>query len=357
MPQPRAIRLETTSHGSSIPSFSDATCDRLARIVLDATSLDSKRGTPQHLTEAYQAVIESDEVFGTWDQQSSLDAELAESPVVTLARRLVQFRSWATGSQAAGPACATSAAAQRLLDTASLAVRLQALESNFARELAAQKQQAIYNFAYGLSHELNNPLANIATRAGVLAHGEPNKQRAAMLSAIVDNAMRGSEMLGDLMLVARPPTLNLASSSVEEFIDSIVHRASPWAESRGVTIAAEHGFAGNAHFDSTAMGEALWALVRNGIEAMFEGGLLTIASSVLHRPGRVCVIEVLDEGAGLTAAGLANCFDPYYSGREAGRGLGLGLSKAQRIVDLHSGRVTLSNRAVAGCMARIEFPS
>jgi signal transduction histidine kinase len=84
---------------------------------------------------------------------------------------------------------------------------------------------------------------------------------------------------------------------------------------------------------------------------MLDGGTVHVSVSDQHDE-KVC-IEVADQGSGMSQAALEHCFDPYYSGREAGRGLGLGLSKAQRIVALHRGELTLSNRPGGGAVARI----
>ncbi len=76
---------------------------------------------------------------------------------------------------------------------------------DFERRLEEEKLAALVELAYGASHEINNPLANIATRAQVLLREEPHPERRRMLSAIHAQAMRAHEMIADLMLFARPP--------------------------------------------------------------------------------------------------------------------------------------------------------
>src|SRR5216110_4006107 len=79
--------------------------------------------------------------------------------------------------------------------------------SDFASTVEAAKLQALYNFAYGLSHEINNPLANIATRAQTLLVDEKDADRRRKLATIVQQAFKAHEMIADLMLFARPPTM------------------------------------------------------------------------------------------------------------------------------------------------------
>lgn len=343
-------------HASVEPprSFSDATCDRLGRLALRGAALADSHTDPRGLSAELRCIQQADPAFARWQRGNFSDAGCS---IHQVARRLVEDRSWLDQERGA------SDAAQRLLETASVIVRLQDLEVNFSRELDARKQEALYNFAYGLSHELNNPLANIATRAGVLAQDESSQQRLNLLRAIIDNAMRGCEMLGDLMLLARPPAITKTPTVLRELVDALAERTRLWIVGRTIELRVEQGFEGQLAIDPEAFSEALWGLIRNGIEAMPGGGRLTICTSQQkHTPDAPdsqawCTIEISDEGAGLSAAALDHCFDPYYSGREAGRGLGLGLSKAQRLIDLHDGRLSIANRtAGVGCRVLVELP-
>jgi signal transduction histidine kinase len=248
-----------------------------------------------------------------------------------------------------------SASARTLQDVAALVVRLQSLERGFAAELLRQKTEALYHFAYGLSHELNNPLANIATRAGVLGRDESHPARQDLLATIVDNAMRGSEMLGDLMLIARPPKLSPTAISAKLFAEPLAQKAASWSRGRDVNLASHIDSTSHLHIDVSAMQEAVWCLIRNAIESMPDGGEVTLTVRDTQ-PERYVQMEIADRGTGLSPHAQEHCFDPYFSGREAGRGLGMGLAKAQRIVELHTGKLSLYNRPGGGCQAVIELP-
>jgi signal transduction histidine kinase len=247
-----------------------------------------------------------------------------------------------------------TAASEGLWQAVNVALRLQALEQRFAEELANRKREAIYHFAYGLSHELNNPLANIATRAGVLAHRETAVDRRQMLETIIDNAMRGSEMLGDLMLLARPPELNPQSIDLSTWFAGFIARCKEWTTKNNLSIDASSELQTQSiSFDPVAIAEAAWCLVRNAIEASSEKDSVKIR---LGLASEFLCLTICDSGAGLSAEALQSCFDPYYSGREAGRGLGLGLAKAQLIATLHGGTLKVCNRPGGGCEATLTLP-
>jgi signal transduction histidine kinase len=103
---------------------------------------------------------------------------------------------------------------------------------------------------------------------------------------------------------------------------------------------------------------AVRAVALNAIEAIGRDGRVDIlaatAGSRDESPPRVR-IDVRDNGPGISPEVRPHIFDPFFSGREAGRGLGFGLSKAWRIVTEHGGRLTVEN-ADPGALFRIELP-
>src|SRR3954465_2974652 len=94
--------------------------------------------------------------------------------------------------------------------------------TDFAAAVESAKLQALYNFAYGLSHEINNPLANIATRAQTLLAEEKDPERRRKLATIVQQAFRAHEMIADLMLFARPPALRPERVDLAKLADTVV---------------------------------------------------------------------------------------------------------------------------------------
>lgn len=231
---------------------------------------------------------------------------------------------------------------------ASAASRLRSLQSRYTADLEHSKREAIYQLAYGLSHELNNPLANITARAGVLLRSiEPPDQRL-LLEMIVESASRGSEMLGDLMLMARPPQLQVSGVDLREFGRDVHAKGSYWAGHQRVLFELDWRPTQTALLDPSLLNEIIWAILRNAIEASPAGGTVRLVASWLDN---MLQIIVEDQGKGLSELALGHCFDPFFSGREAGRGLGMGLAKAKRLAELHGGDVRIQNLAYGGCRA------
>jgi signal transduction histidine kinase len=232
------------------------------------------------------------------------------------------------------------------------------LESTFSDAIREAKRTALKQFAYGLSHEINNPLANISTRAQTLIRDEPDAARRQSLQRIVDQAMRAHEMTADLMFYAHPPTPRKTSFDLCDVLLMVVKQSAEMIEGRAIELV----IAGSARplvveADRGMMTEAVRSLVRNAIEAIGCDGRVVVDCRSESDPaiGAIAVITVCDSGPGLSDAAAEHAFDPYFSGREAGRGLGVGLCRVERIATLHGGDVSLRS-GPAGCVARVRIP-
>lgn len=321
--------------------------------ILRSTAIENDRLNLQRVTGLLSELVGCDEaageVFGerhTWEEVCRLrdfavQACLASDATAaweSLLRNILTL-----GGQAEALGC--------LRQAVHTVLQLRPLQAQFTASLESEKREVVYHFAYGLSHELNNPLANIASRAGLLLQSTSHPEQVQLLNTIVDSAMRGSEMLGDLMLTARPPKLQLALVELEELRKAFLERGQRWAGLRNVKLELIWQAAGTCQLDRSMLSEIVWSVLRNAIEASAAGSLVTIK---VERRGNVLEVQIDDEGQGLSQQALQHCFDPYFSGREAGRGLGMGLAKAKRLALLHGGDVVLGNRCGVGCRASIR---
>lgn len=211
-------------------------------------------------------------------------------------------------------------------------------------------------FAYGAGHEINNPLANIAARAQALLVDERDPERRRKLATIVDQAFRARDMIGGLMVFARPPAPRLTPTDVHDAVRPVVEAVRAVAAARGVRLeynAAPVPLVVLA--DAAQIGEALRAIVLNALEAVDEGGRVVV--EVTRDAAAGARVVVVDDGPGMDSAAVRAAFDPFYSGRDAGRGIGLGLPKAQRLVEINGGRLAVESRPSAGTRVLVDLPA
>jgi hypothetical protein len=166
--------------------------------------------------------------------------------------------------------------------------------------------------------------------------------------------MRVYEMIADMRLFARPPQPEPQRFDLAALLDRIVGDVGPQAAEQGTTV-CRTGTAEpvEVEADRAQLNIAVRAVVQNALEAV--GGAGRVEVSLRRRAGQV-EIRVADDGPGITPEERRHLFDPYYSARQAGRGLGLGLSKAWRILDLHGGRIEVDSEPGRGATLVLLLP-
>ncbi len=224
----------------------------------------------------------------------------------------------------------------------------------------AELTRAIYNLAYGLSHEINNPLANISARAQLLLARAKSDDDRKTLATIIDQSHRAHEMLAEVMLVVQPPLMVPKAFAVAEAIRASSANLSEKAKDKGIRLTFElPALPIRLYVDEQAIVEALSIGLRNAIEACQAGDSVRIYSSLdLRAEGseKRCCLCIADTGPGLSGHQIEQAFDLFYSGREAGRGLGLGLAKLKRLVVANGGELRLVSAPNAGARLELEFP-
>jgi hypothetical protein len=220
-------------------------------------------------------------------------------------------------------------------------------------ELERVKLAALAEFAAGAGHEMNNPLAVIVGRAELLLADEAEPRRRQDLQVIRAQARRVHEMIADLMLFARPPEPRCERCDLNELATRAAVAVAEVAEERQVELVRERSGPTPVEVDPSLVVLALRALMMNAIEASPGGERVEIG---VADDGAAAAVRIDDRGRGLTATEREHAFEPFYSGRSAGRGLGVGLSKAWRIAELHRGAVVLENRAGGGARAVLRLP-
>src|SRR3954453_5430143 len=229
---------------------------------------------------------------------------------------------------------------------------------DFEARLEREKLDAMKELAYGASHEINNPLANIAARAQTLLEDEEDPQRRQKLIAIHRQAMRAHEMIADLMLFARPPKLSKSQLAATDLVRKVINELSGYAREHGAQLSFKaEELQLQIMADETQLGVAVHAIVKNAIEAAGDGGVVDIAvRKSLIGDGHVAEIIVSDNGPCIPDELPRHIFEPFFSGREAGRGLGFGLSKCWRIVTEHGGQVVVHPGSGRGTQISILLP-
>lgn len=241
-----------------------------------------------------------------------------------------------------------AAADSRRRNGAALVVRLETRVDELTRavsDLSSQdgdrlrdaKLAGLAELAAGAGHEINNPLAVISSHAQRLSRTEPDADRAESLRTIIKQTQRIHALLRDMMQFARPPRPDRGRFLACEMLAAIRDEFAPVAASLDVKLDVDLPPADVwLEADAKQVRHTVGAVVRNGLEAAERGGWVRVAC------GSVAAgVEILveDSGPGLTPEAADHAFDPFFCGRSAGRGRGLGLSTAWRFARQNGGDV------------------
>jgi signal transduction histidine kinase len=243
---------------------------------------------------------------------------------------------------------------QVLKDTAEQLSRVyRELQDNFERMKRAERLYALGQLSAGLAHEIRNPLASIEGAAAVLLREPPSEdRRVEFLQIIQKECRRLNRLLTNFLNFAKPREPEFAKVHVEQILDSVLALAEH--ASRRSQIAFRKEIAGNLtdlECDSEQIAQILLNLTINAIQAMPEGGEIVFSA---HRQNGSAIIQVRDQGTGISEDNLEKIFDPFFTTKESGTGLGLPV--AHQIAVRQGGVLSAVRNPDRGMTFSLEIP-
>lgn len=209
----------------------------------------------------------------------------------------------------------------------------------------ADRLAAVGQLASGMAHEIRNPLASISGSVQLLMEAtNVSEEDRRLMGIVIKEADRLSDLLTDFLLFAHPGTPKIARVDISAVLDGLAMMAA--TDSRFAAIEIRKAYPAGVWMlaDSNLLHQALWNLLINGAEAMPEGGFLT-----LDADGGEQTIVVEDCGPGIPEQIRNKIFNPFFTTKDSGTGLGLATVHA--IVEAHGGSVGVAR----GCGGGARF--
>lgn len=227
----------------------------------------------------------------------------------------------------------------------------------------AEKLAAVGRLAAGVVHEINNPLATIAACAESLEHridegsfenSDSVEDLAEYLGLIKSEAFRCKTITTGLLDFSRVRVGERVPTDLGEVVRSAANLL--MHQKRGDNIEIITDVANDLPLvtaDAGQIQQAVIALATNGIDAMQEGGQLTIRTVAA---GNRLVIEVKDTGTGISPEHMSKIYEPFFTTKEVGKGTGLGLAVCYGIISDHGGRLNVRSNIDKGTTFSIHLP-
>ncbi len=218
----------------------------------------------------------------------------------------------------------------------------------------AEQLERLGTLLAGIVHDLKTPMTVISGYVQLMATEENALERQNNAEIVLKNCEQMTSMIKELLQFVRgESSILIRKVYMQGFmkdVEDMVHRLA--ANRRGIRVSTHVGYRGAVRLDDLRMKRALANLVKNGIEAMPDGGELTLR---LEQIGDQVEITVADTGPGLPAEIEGRLFEQFAThGKKEGTGLGLALVK--KIVEDHHGDIRVESRRGHGCTFRVRIP-
>lgn len=223
----------------------------------------------------------------------------------------------------------------------------------------SERQAAIGRLTQAVAHEIRNPLNVINLSIDHVASKyapQDEKQReqfTRILSSIRDEVARLKRLVSDLLNYGRPPRLAVEDIDLRRLIDETVALVLPQADEQGVEVKVEGDPSPvEVPGDWERLKSCFSNLAINALQAMPNGGKLE--AQIARGTGKV-EVKVRDTGIGISEEALGKIFDPYFSTKQTGFGLGLAVTKT--IVEEHRGSISVSSQPENGTTFTVTLPA
>ncbi len=237
------------------------------------------------------------------------------------------------------------------------------LKAAHSEILHMEKMASLGKLSASIAHEINNPLSGILTFAKLIKKQvqnhdlDPKKIEKVLqeVSLIADEAHRCGDIVKDLLFFARKQNESPQPSDINELIRKSVTLVHHRLEMQQIALATDLAEpAPVVVCDASHIQQALIALFVNAMEAMPEGGALTVTS----RPGEkgTVRIDVSDTGCGIEDRHIEHIFEPFFTTKESASGVGLGLAIVYGIIQNHHGTIRVASRVNQGSTFTITLP-
>lgn len=218
------------------------------------------------------------------------------------------------------------------------------------RVIKTERMAALGEVAARVAHEIRNPLVSLGGFARRLEK-KLNGSMKEYADIIAKEVERLESILNEILSFVKETRIMKELVEAHKLMEEVISLSSSEIEDRGITLVQDFGEPVELYVDPNRVKDALLNIVRNALQALGNRGSLSLR---IYRKDKTCVMEIKDSGPGIAEEDLPFIFDPFYTTKKEGTGLGLTIT--HRIVEEHDGRIEVESRTGEGSTFRILIP-
>ena len=221
-----------------------------------------------------------------------------------------------------------------------------------AEFVQSEKLAALGYLSAGMAHEIRNPLNSIALLVQLLQSGMTEQERHEYSEKVLKEIDRIDEILGKLLHASKGPRFEVREVSIDQVLQTALEVFKPQTELHNIDVVVEHrAVPPPIPADPTELEHVFTNLFANAIHEMQGKGTLRVQ---LDHDDRQIIVRVSDTGRGIPSEHLSSIFDPFFSTKRSGSGMGLAF--VRRIVKTHHGKIEVEKSDGNGTTFCLRFP-
>lgn len=218
--------------------------------------------------------------------------------------------------------------------------------------IRAERLAIIGEFATRIAHEIKNPLSGITVALEIMRGKARDEEQEHSITEVLKEVRRLDGILRELLQLSVPKEMDLREIDPNEVVERSIVLVRPRAEKKGVSMTVKHGASAPCRLDYEKCQQVLINLLINAIDST-EPGRGTVSVETKSVNGSL-QITIQDDGSGIPESEIEKIFEPFYSSKKQGTGLGLPISK--KIIESHSGEITVSSEEGKGSLFTVIIP-
>jgi PAS domain S-box-containing protein len=218
------------------------------------------------------------------------------------------------------------------------------------RVIKTERMAALGEVAARVAHEIRNPLVSLGGFARRLEK-KLNGGLKEYADIIAKEVGRLEDILNEILSFVKETRIQKERVEAQKLMEEVISLTRSEIDDRGISLIQEFGDPVELYVDPNRVKDALLNILKNAIQALENHGTITLK---IYRKNKTCILEIRDTGPGIAEEDLPFIFDPFYTRKKAGTGLGLTIT--HRIIEEHDGRIEVESKTGEGSTFRVVIP-